>query len=75
MLPVDPGVRHRAAAGWNGSNAAGQIAHRVITWCRLNPDFCCESMVCECCSLVMEWYGSCLTDLESPLERLLSRGA
>jgi len=34
MLPVEPGVRHCAAAGWNGSNVAGQIAQRVIAWCQ-----------------------------------------
>jgi hypothetical protein len=34
MLAVEPGVRHRAAAGWNGSNVAGQIAQRVITSCQ-----------------------------------------
>ena len=38
-MPVEPGVRHRAAAGWNGSKAAGNIAQRVITVGSLNPDF------------------------------------
>ena len=34
MLPIEPGVRHRAAAGWNGSKAAGNIAQQVITCCQ-----------------------------------------
>jgi hypothetical protein len=33
-VPVEPGVRHRAAAGWNGSKAAGNIAQQVITCCQ-----------------------------------------
>jgi hypothetical protein len=34
MLPVEPGVRHRDAAGWNDSKAAGNIAQQVITCCQ-----------------------------------------